>query len=94
MVLAANELHGSQGAQEKHRGDAEGVNRKPAHREDRVIAWRGGGGSLGHDLLQAQVELALALVALAHNRSLAFLGLEIGIRTGRFALTSATTTQR
>ena len=44
---AANELHGGQGAQEKHRGDAEGMDGKPAHRKDRVVAWRGG-GRLGH----------------------------------------------
>jgi len=37
---AADELHGGQGTKEKHRGDAEGVNRQPPNRKDRVVAGR------------------------------------------------------
>jgi hypothetical protein len=56
------------------------VQRQPTHREDRIVAWRGGDGwGLCHDLFQADVEFRLALVALAHHGSLAFRCLEISI---------------
>jgi UDP-N-acetyl-D-mannosaminuronate dehydrogenase len=54
--LAADELHGGQGSQEEHRGDAEGMHRQPPDREDRVVAGRGGGCGLGHGLFSALVE--------------------------------------
>ena len=57
---------------------------KPTHREDRVVAGRGGDWrGLCHGLLQADVEFRLAFVALAHHGSLAFRSLEIGVGTGR-----------
>jgi len=56
------------------------VKSKPAHRENRVVAWRcGDGRSLGHGLFQTDVKLGFAFVALAHHGSLAFRSLEIGI---------------
>ena len=80
---AADELHRGEGAKEKHRRDAEGVQSKPAHREDRVVAWRcGDWRCLCHGLFQADIEFRFAFVALAHHGSLAFRGLEVGIRTG------------
>ena len=45
---AADKLHGSQGPQEKDRGNAESMQGQPAHRENRVIARRGGGWGGGH----------------------------------------------
>ena len=82
MVSAANELHGSEGAQEEHRGDAKGVYGKPPNREDRVVAWGGASWNLGHCLFEALVERGLGVIALAHHRSLGVLSLEVGIRAG------------
>lgn len=80
---ATDELHRGKGAKEEHRRYAEGVQGQPTHREDRVVARRGGDGrSLCHGLLQADVEFRFAFVALAHHGSLAFRGLEVGVRTG------------
>ena len=62
MISAADELHGGQGTQEKHRGNAEGVDRQPAHREDRVVARRGGG-----DQSQSRVERGRAVHYLQAN---------------------------
>jgi len=80
--LTPHELHRSQGSQEKYRGDAEGVNGKPAHRENRVVARRGGSSGLSHGLFQAQVKGRFGVVTLAHHGGLLFLGLEVGIGTG------------
>ena len=53
---------------------------QPTYRENRVVARCGGDGrGLCHGLFQADVEFRLAFVALAHNGSLAFRGLEVGI---------------
>ncbi len=82
-MSAANKLHGGQGAQEEHRGDAECMHRQPPDREDRVVAGRGGGGGLGHGLFQALVEGGLGVVTLAHDGGLGVVGLEVGIRAGR-----------
>lgn len=82
MVSAANELHGSQGAQEKDRGDAKGVDCKPPDREDRVVARGGASWNLGHGLFQALVERRLGVIALAHHRSLGVLSLEVSVRAG------------
>ena len=80
MESAADELHRGEGPEEKHRRHAEGVKSKPAHREDRIIAWRcGNGRCLSHGLFQTNIELGFAFVALAHHGSLAFRGLEVGI---------------
>ena len=58
------------------------MQRKPTHREDRIVAWRcGDRRSLGHDLFQTDVEFRFPLVALAHHRSFAFRSLEIGVGT-------------
>ena len=35
---AADELHRGESAKEEHRRDAEGVQRQPTHREDRIVA--------------------------------------------------------
>ena len=70
---AADELHRGEGAKKKHRWDAEGVQSKPTHREDWIVAWRCGyGRCLCHGLFQSDVEFRLAFVALAHHGSLAF----------------------
>ena len=82
MVSAANELHGSQGAQEKHRGNAEGVDCKPPDREDRVVARSGASGNLGQGLFQALVERGLGVIALAHHGGLRVLSLEVSVRSG------------
>ena len=69
---AADELHRGEGAKEEHRRDAEGMQRKPTNREDRIVSRRGGDRrSLCHDLFQTDVEFGLAFVALAHHGSLA-----------------------
>ena len=83
MVSAANELHGSQGAQEEHRGNAEGVDCEPPDRENRVVARGGAGGNLGHGLFQALVERGLGVIALAHHRGLGVLCLEVSVRARR-----------
>lgn len=83
MTSAADELHRSQGTQEKHRRDAKGVDCKPPDREDRVVARSCAGRDLCHDLSQALVERGLAFVALTNHRGFGVLSLEIRIRAGR-----------
>ena len=51
---AADELHRGEGAEKKHRRNAEGVKGQPAHREDRVIARRGGDGCLCHGFISGE----------------------------------------
>ena len=76
-------MHGSQGSQEEHSGDAKGVHGKPPDRKDRVVARSRAGGDLGHGLFQALVERELGVIALADHRGLGVLGLEVGIRARR-----------
>jgi hypothetical protein len=57
------------------------VKGQPTHRENRVVARCGGSRGLRHDLFQANVELGLAFVSLAHNWSFALARLKISIRT-------------
>ena len=81
-LSAANELHRGERAKEEHRRYSEGVQRKPTHREDRIVAWScGDRRSLCHELFQADVEFRLALIALANHGSLTFRSLKIGIGT-------------
>ena len=81
---ATDELHGRQSAQEKHRWDAKGMKRQPAHREDRIVAGCRGGRTGSHDgsVFKTGVQLGLALVTLAHHRCLDVSSLEVAIRTG------------
>ena len=45
-----NELHCGESAKKEHRRNSEGVKSKPAHRKNRIDAWRRGDGSLCHGL--------------------------------------------
>jgi hypothetical protein len=82
MVSAANELHGSQGAQEQHRGDTEGVHGKPMDRNDRVIARGRASMNFSHGLYQALVEQRHGVIALASHSALGVLSLQVSVRAG------------